>query len=79
MLNKLEQATTPKSNKALVVAFEKILISKISKLFTYKSTISDSEGRKTHAFGETKCKAQENAIRNFNVKYNTSYFANSLN
>ena len=76
MLNKLEQATTPKSNKALVVAFEKILISKISKLFTYKSTISDSEGRKTHAFGETKCKAQENAIRNFNVKYNTTYFAN---
>ena len=70
------QATTPKSNKALVVAFEKILISKISKLFTYKSTISDSEGRKTHAFGETKCKAQENAIRNFNVKYNTAYFAN---
>ena len=79
MLNKTEQATTPKSNKGLVVAFEKILISKISKLFTYKSTISDSEGRKTHAFGETKCKAQENAIRNFNVKYNTSYFANSLN
>ena len=76
MQNKLEQATTPKSNKALVVAFEKILISKISKLFTYKSTISDSEGRKTHAFGETKCKAQENAIRNFNVKYNTAYFAN---
>ena len=76
MQNKLEQATTPKSNKALVVAFEKILISKISKLFTYKSTISDSEGRKTHAFGETKCKAQENAIRNFNVKYNTTYFAN---
>lgn len=72
------QATTPKSNKALVVAFEKILISKISKLFTYKSTISDSEGRKTHAFGETKCKAQENAIRNFNLKYNTAYFSNSF-
>ena len=78
MRNKTEQATTPKSNKALVVAFEKILISKISKLFTYKSTISDSEGRKTHAFGETKCKAQENAIRNFNVKYNTTYFSNSF-
>ena len=76
MSNKLAQATTPKSNKALVVAFEKFFISKISKLFTYKSTISDSEGRKTHAFGETKCKAQENAIRNFNVKYNTTYFAN---
>lgn len=72
------QATTPKSNKGLVVAFEKILISKISKLFTYKSTISDSEGRKTHAFGETKCKAQENAIRNFNQKYNTAYFSNSF-
>ena len=76
MSNKLEQATTPKSNKGLVVAFEKILISKISKLFTYKSTISDSDGRKTHAFGETKCKAQQNAIRNFNQKYNTAYFAN---
>lgn len=70
------KATTPKSNKALVVAFEKVLISKISKLFTYKSTISDSDGRKTHAFGETKCKAQQNAIKNFNKKYNTAYFAN---
>lgn len=66
------QATTPKSNKALVVAFEKFYSAHLA-------TISDSEGRKTHAFGETKCKAQENAIRNFNVKYNTSYFANSLN
>ena len=68
------KATTPKSNKELVVAFEKILISKISKLFTYKSTISDSDGRKTHAFGKTKCKAQQNAIINFNRKYNTAYF-----
>ena len=78
MRNKTTKATAPKSNKGLVVAFEKILISKISNLFTYKSTISDSEGRKTHAFGETKCKAQENAIRNFNLKYNTAYFSNSF-
>ena len=71
MLNKLEQATAPKSNKALVVAFEKFYSA-------HFATISDSEGRKTHAFGETKCKAQENAIRNFNQKYNTAYFSNSF-
>ena len=65
------QATTPKSNKALVVAFEKFYSA-------HFATISDSDGRKTHAFGETKCKAQENAIRNFNVKYNTAYFSNSF-
>ena len=71
MSNKTEQATTPKSNKALVVAFEKFYSA-------HFATISDSDGRKTHAFGETKCKAQENAIRNFNVKYNTAYFSNSF-
>lgn len=65
------QATTPKSNKALVVAFEKFYSAHLA-------TISDSDGRKTHAFGETKCKAQENAIRNFNLKYNTAYFSNSF-
>ena len=69
MSNKLEQATTPKSNKGLVVAFEKFYSA-------HFATISDSVGRKTHAFGETKCKAQQNAIRNFNQKYNTTYFAN---
>ena len=63
------QATTPKSNKGLVVAFEKFYSA-------HFATISDSDGRKTHAFGETKCKAQQNAIRNFNQKYNTAYFAN---
>ena len=71
MSNKTEQATTPKSNKALVVAFEKFYSA-------HFATISDSDGRKTHAFGETKCKAQENAIRNFNLKYNTAYFSNSF-
>lgn len=65
------QATAPKSNKGLVVAFEKFYSAHLA-------TISDSEGRKTHAFGETKCKAQENAIRNFNLKYNTAYFSNSF-
>lgn len=70
MLNKLEKATTPKSNKALVVTFKKIYSA-------HFATISDNEGRKTHALGETKCQAQQNAIRNFNVKYNTSYFASS--
>ena len=65
------QATTPKSNKALVVAFEKFYSA-------HFATISDSDGRKTHAFGETKCKAQQNAIRNFNLKYNTAYFSNSF-
>ena len=69
MRNTTNQATTPKSNKALVVAFEKFYSA-------HFATISDSDGRKTHAFGETKCKAQENAIRNFNQKYNTAYFAN---
>ena len=69
MRNTTNQATTPKSNKGLVVAFEKFYSA-------HYATISDSDGRKTHAFGETKCKAQENAIRNFNVKYNTAYFAN---
>ena len=65
------KATTPKSNKGLVVAFEKFYSA-------HFAIISDSEGRKTHAFGETKCKAQENAIRNFNQKYNTAYFSNSF-
>ena len=69
MFKTKRQATTPKSNKALVVAFEKFYSAHLA-------TISDSEGRKTHAFGETKCKAQQNAIRNFNQKYNTAYFAN---
>lgn len=71
MRNTTNQATTPKSNKALVVAFEKFYSA-------HFATISDSDGRKTHAFGETKCKAQENAIRNFNQKYNTAYFSNSF-
>lgn len=71
MFKTKRQATTPKSNKALVVAFEKFYSAHLA-------TISDSEGRKTHAFGETKCKAQENAIRNFNLKYNTAYFSNSF-
>ena len=71
MFKTKRQATTPKSNKGLVVAFEKFYSAHLA-------TISDSEGRKTHAFGETKCKAQENAIRNFNVKYNTAYFSNSF-
>lgn len=61
------KATTPKSNKALVVAFEKFYSA-------HFATISDSDGRKTHAFGETKYKAQQNAILNFNRKYNTAYF-----
>ena len=69
MFKTKRQATTPKSNKALVVAFEKFYSA-------HFATISDSDGRKTHAFGETKCKAQQNAIRNFNQKYNTAYFAN---
>ena len=69
MRNTTKQATTPKSNKGLVVAFEKFYSA-------HFATISDSDGRKTHAFGETKCKAQQNAIRNFNQKYNTAYFAN---
>ena len=71
MSNKLVQATTPKNNKAILVAFEKFYSAHLA-------TISDSDGRKTHAFGETKCKAQENAIRNFNLKYNTAYFTNSF-
>ena len=71
MRNTTNQATTPKSSKGLVVAFEKFYSAHLA-------TISDSEGRKTHAFGETKCKAQENAIRNFNLKYNTAYFSNSF-
>ena len=71
MFKTKRQATTPKSNKGLVVAFEKFYSAHLA-------TISDSEGRKTHAFGETKCKAQENAIRNFNLKYNTAYFSNSF-
>ena len=71
MSNTTKQATTPKSNKALVVAFEKFYSA-------HFAIISDSDGRKTHAFGETKCKAQENAIRNFNQKYNTAYFSNSF-
>ena len=71
MRNTTNQATTPKSNKGLVVAFEKFYSA-------HFATISDSDGRKTHAFGETKCKAQENAIRNFNQKYNTAYFSNSF-
>lgn len=71
MFKTKRQATAPKSNKGLVVAFEKFYSAHLA-------TISDSEGRKTHAFGETKCKAQENAIRNFNVKYNTAYFSNSF-
>ena len=71
MRNTTKQATTPKSNKGLVVAFEKFYSAHLA-------TISDYEGRKTHAFGETKCKAQENAIRNFNLKYNTAYFSNSF-
>ena len=71
MRNTTNQATTTKSNKALVVAFEKFYSA-------HFATISDYEGRKTHAFGETKCKAQENAIRNFNQKYNTAYFSNSF-
>ena len=71
MFKTKRQATTPKSNKALVVAFEKFYSAHLA-------TISDSDGRKTHAFGETKCKAQENAIRNFNLKYNTAYFSNSF-
>lgn len=71
MRNKTTKATSPKSNKALVVAFEKFYSAHLA-------TISDSDGRKTHAFGETKCKAQENAIRNFNLKYNTAYFSNSF-
>ena len=41
------KATTPKSNKGLVVAFEKFYSAHLA-------TITDSEGRKTHAFGETK-------------------------
>lgn len=69
MFKTKRQATTPKSNKGLVVAFEKFYSA-------HFATISDSDGRKTHAFGETKCKAQQNAIRNFNQKYNTAYFAN---
>ena len=71
MSNTTEQATTPKSNKGLVVAFEKFYSA-------HFATISDSDGRKTHAFGETKCKAQQNAIKNFNKKYNTAYFSNSF-
>ena len=71
MFKTKRQATAPKSNKALVVAFEKFYSAHLA-------TISDSEGRKTHAFGETKCKAQQNAIRNFNLKYNTAYFSNSF-
>lgn len=70
MSNKLtaQPGTEQKSNEALVIAFQDF-----NGVFLAK--ISNSTGRETFAYGETKAKAQLNAIKNYNRKYNTFYFA----
>ena len=68
MLNstQAQPSTEKKNNKGLVVAFQDfngVFLAKISNL----------KDRETHAFGATKAKAQQNALRNYRQKYETPY------
>lgn len=59
------QQTKGKANESLVVAFQHfngVFLAKISNL----------QGKGTHAFGATKCKAQLNALLNYQTKYATA-------
>lgn len=62
MSNKTNKGT---ANESLVVAFQSfngVFLAKISNL----------QGKATHAFGATKCKAQLNALVNYQTKYATA-------
>ena len=64
-----ENLINPKPDKkeALVVAFQDFN-------GVYLAKISNSRDKETHAFGATKCIAEQNAITNYNLKYNTPYY-----
>lgn len=57
-----------KNNKALVVVFEKF-----NGVFIAK--VSNDANQKTHAYGETKAKAEENALTNFSRKYHSDFLS----
>ena len=57
---------TQKTNEALVVAFQSF-----NGVFLAK--ISNQKGKETFAYGETKAKAQLNALRNYRTKYATDF------
>lgn len=68
MSNKTETATAPKSSTPKAAQWQ-ISIEQFCETFVAKVTHAD--GRHTHAFGRTQTRAQRNALKNFNLKYNT--------
>lgn len=55
---------TPTAKQSLTIAFQDfngVFLAKISNL----------QGKETFAYGESKCKAQLNAVRNYRTKYST--------
>ena len=62
MQNKTITASQPQTKEALTVAFQNfngVFLAKISNL----------KDKETFAYGETKAKAQMNAIQNYSLKY----------
>ena len=54
--------TTPSTKESLTIAFQDfngVFLAKISNL----------KGKETFAYGESKCKAQLNAVQNYRLKY----------
>ncbi|KFC19377.1 hypothetical protein [Chryseobacterium sp. FH1] len=66
MLNQTKQKPVTKKD-SLVVAFQDFN-------GVYLAKISNAKDKETHAFGATKCLAEQNAISNYNLKYNTAYY-----
>lgn len=65
MLNKLswaQPATEPRNRESLTVAFQNF-----NDVFLAK--ISNLKGKETYAFGATTAIAQQNAMRNYRLKY----------
>lgn len=65
---KAPTSTAQQSKEALVIAFQNF-----NGVFLAK--ISNKKDKETFAYGKTKGLAEQNAIRNYNQKYNTLYFA----
>ena len=68
MLNTTNTAPQPQNKETITVAFQDfngVILAKISNL----------KDKETFAYGETKAKAQMNAIQNYSLKYAVSQWA----
>lgn len=60
-------AATEQKKESLTIAFQEF-----NGVFLAK--ISNNKGKETFAYGANKCRAQLRALRNYRIKYLTTYF-----